>query len=231
MWGLIILITYYNAVVSPDTPFERFMNQQSFGVRVLFTGFGVLLTFFWDHYYSRVATLEPYRLLSRPLGAPASVLTVSPPTTVFSGIFTSLVRLEVFPSIVALSNILSKFVPILLSNIPFSPIQTWELHLVCAWASVGTLSFLSLVLLWGLVFVKYPTMPIDPGSLAGRLYYLCDADDVLKQFSSMGRIDGKHNVAKEWLGSQAGKRYMFGQIGGETGTRGVGVFVHSKLGG
>jgi hypothetical protein len=57
MWGLIILITYYNAIESPDTPFERFMNEQDFGVRVLFTAFGVLLTFFWDHYYSRKSFL------------------------------------------------------------------------------------------------------------------------------------------------------------------------------
>ncbi|KAK0616163.1 hypothetical protein B0T14DRAFT_400699, partial [Immersiella caudata] len=175
MWGLVILITYYNAIESPDTPFERFMDEQDFGVRILFTAFGVLLTFFWDHYYSRVTTREPYRLLSRPHGATFSTLTISPPTTVFVGFFTSLLRFEIFPSIVAFSNILSKFIPVLLSNVPFSPIQTWELHMGCAWTSVASLSFISLALVWGLLFVKYPAMPIDPGSLVGQVYYLCDS--------------------------------------------------------
>jgi len=53
MAGLIILVTYYTAIQDPDTVFEKFMNQQDFGVRVLFTGFGVVLTSFWDAYYAR----------------------------------------------------------------------------------------------------------------------------------------------------------------------------------
>ena len=51
--GLIILIIYYNVTVNPGTSFERFINDQDSGVRVLFTAFGVLLSFFWDYYYAR----------------------------------------------------------------------------------------------------------------------------------------------------------------------------------
>lgn len=51
--GLIVLVTYYTAVQDPDTAFERFMDGQAFGVRVLFTAFGVALTFFWNRYYAR----------------------------------------------------------------------------------------------------------------------------------------------------------------------------------
>lgn len=76
----------------------------------------------------------------------------------------------------AFCNILSKFTPILLSNIPFSPIQTWELHLACAWTSVVCLLLMSLVLVWGLVFVRWPAMPIDPWSLVGRVYFLCGSE-------------------------------------------------------
>ncbi|KAK4442360.1 hypothetical protein QBC34DRAFT_363893 [Podospora aff. communis PSN243] len=227
MWGLIILITYYNAIESPDTPFEHFMNEQDFGVRVLFTAFGVLLTFFWDHYYSRIISQEPYRFLSRPKGAPFSTLTTSPPTTVFIGFFSSLLRLETFPSIVAFSNILSKFIPILLSNIPFSPIQTWELHMACAWTSVASLSFISLVLVWGLLFVRYPVMPIDPASLAGQVYYLCDSEEVLGEFSGMGKMAAKECRARLETreGAEKGVRYGFGNMVGASGYKGVGVFV------
>ena len=53
MAGLIILVTYYTAIQDPGTAFERFMNSQVFGVRVLFTAFGVVLTSFWNRYYTR----------------------------------------------------------------------------------------------------------------------------------------------------------------------------------
>ena len=53
MWGLTVLITHYNTTELPDTDLKRFMNEQEFGARVLFTAFGVLLTFFWDHYFTR----------------------------------------------------------------------------------------------------------------------------------------------------------------------------------
>ena len=57
--GLIILVTYYTAVQDPDTAFERFMDGQAFGVRVLFTAFGVALTFFWNRYYARKCLYHP----------------------------------------------------------------------------------------------------------------------------------------------------------------------------
>ena len=53
MSGLVILVTYYTATQDPDTAFEKFMDGQAFGVRILFTAFGVLLTFCWDRYYTR----------------------------------------------------------------------------------------------------------------------------------------------------------------------------------
>lgn len=50
--GLLILILYYEATVL-DTPLERFMDSQSFGVRVLFTAFGTAVSTYWDYYFAR----------------------------------------------------------------------------------------------------------------------------------------------------------------------------------
>lgn len=50
--GLLIIIIYYNTTYS-DTPFEVFMDSQEFGVRFLFTLFGVIVSLFWDYYFSR----------------------------------------------------------------------------------------------------------------------------------------------------------------------------------
>ncbi|KAK0702195.1 hypothetical protein B0H67DRAFT_676274 [Lasiosphaeris hirsuta] len=220
--GLIILITYYNATQFPETAFEKFMNNQDSGVRVLFTGFGVLLTFFWDSYHERVAMLEPYRQLwQRPQ---SYVVTVPPPVTVFSSVISSLLQRQWFISVVALTNVMSKFLPILLSAVPFSPIQTWELHMICAWTSIGGLVGMNLLLVYGLLFVKYPDMPIDVGSLAGQIYYLCDSE-VLDDFQGISLLDTK--ACNERLQK---RRYGFGGMVGVSGEKRIGVYVVDNLG-
>jgi len=53
-----ILIVYYESTTL-DTAFERFMDSQHLGVRVLFTGVGVVLSLFWDDYFSRNTPAAP----------------------------------------------------------------------------------------------------------------------------------------------------------------------------
>ncbi|KAK3312316.1 hypothetical protein B0H66DRAFT_538610 [Apodospora peruviana] len=45
--GILIIIIYYDTTVL-DTPFERFMDSQSLGVKFLFSGTGVAVSFFWE---------------------------------------------------------------------------------------------------------------------------------------------------------------------------------------
>ncbi|KAK0619144.1 hypothetical protein B0T14DRAFT_584488 [Immersiella caudata] len=219
LWGLLILIVYYNSVMEPSTGFEDFMNDQYFGVRVLFTGFGVALTFFWDHYYARAAMTEPYRQLWLHSQSAKTSVMVSPSTSVFTGGFTgSLKRREWWTATVGFTTILSKITPMLLSNIPFSPIQTWEMHLVCAWASVGCLAFMSLVIVYGFFFIKNPPLPVDPASLAGRIYYLCDSQ-VADEFQGMAKIDREECEGR----MDMEKRYRFGKMIGVSGELRVGI--------
>jgi hypothetical protein len=49
--GILALILYYNNT-GGDTPFERFMDSESFGVKFLFTSVGVVITFFWSSFFS-----------------------------------------------------------------------------------------------------------------------------------------------------------------------------------
>ena len=49
--GLVVVIVYYEAT-RLDTPFERFMDSQSFGVNVLFISMGMIVSMFWDYFYS-----------------------------------------------------------------------------------------------------------------------------------------------------------------------------------
>jgi len=50
--GLLILILHYETVVGVDTGFERFMNSQTIGVRILFAAFGTTINAFWGYYFS-----------------------------------------------------------------------------------------------------------------------------------------------------------------------------------
>lgn len=51
MCGTIILLVYYKST-RLQTPFERFMDNQSFGVRLLFTSLGLIISFFWQYQFS-----------------------------------------------------------------------------------------------------------------------------------------------------------------------------------
>jgi hypothetical protein len=163
--------------------------------------------------------LEPYRQLWLHPKSAKNSLMVSPCTSVFTGGLTSsLKRGEIWLSLVGFTTIISKITPVLLGNIPFSPIQTWELHAVAAWTTVGCLALMSLVLVYGFFFVKLPPMPIDPASLAGRIYYLCDSQvaDEFTGMSKLNRKDCEDRIPEE-------KRYRFGKMIGISGELRVGV--------
>jgi len=51
--GLLALILYYENTISPNTGFEAFMNSETFGVRIMFTSFGTITSWFWDFYFYR----------------------------------------------------------------------------------------------------------------------------------------------------------------------------------
>ena len=53
--GLLALILYYRNT-GGDTPFERFMDTQSFGVRFLFTGLGVTINLVWSSFFMGKST-------------------------------------------------------------------------------------------------------------------------------------------------------------------------------
>lgn len=57
--GLLVLILYYNNT-GGDTPFERFMSQQTFGVRFLFTSVGVIISFFWASFFDGTSSTFPW---------------------------------------------------------------------------------------------------------------------------------------------------------------------------
>ncbi|KAI0502726.1 hypothetical protein F5B22DRAFT_652824 [Xylaria bambusicola] len=163
--GLLALILYYKST-RLDTAFELFMDSQSFGVRLIYTILGLVISFFWQFEFTWISRMEPYRRLSkRPQLANDSIL-MCPLTNPFVGFWQAALRGEVLTALVGFTNILSKFTPFLLSNIPFSPVQTWMLHVGTTWTVVAILASMILVLLLQ-ILTKYPDLPVNPGNGLG----------------------------------------------------------------
>jgi hypothetical protein len=160
---------------------------------------------------------DTYRLLSK---RPQSRYTVLTPreTTAFTGLRRSLMRRDIFGSAISLAGVLCAFLPILLSNIPFRLTLTWTTHRICAWLSVSILSLMVLVLA-GSVFVKYPYMPVEPNSILGCMYYICDSN-------MLEGLEGTSTMSEKQLGqafATTAERYSFGEMTGVSGVTRIGV--------
>ncbi len=174
-----------------------------------------------------MALISPYRYLSqRPQSAASSIL-ISPAVEPFSGLFAFIRQKDFFGTIVAITAILSKFMPILLSNIPFRQTQTWMAHLVCAWMTVAILS-LMIVVLVGLLFVKSPYLPVDPATIAGRMYYLCDSE--LLEDLERPPVSDKEQGRSRFAELLTGPRFTLGLMFGTSGVKRVGIDYAGKHG-
>ncbi|KAK4206729.1 hypothetical protein QBC37DRAFT_457723, partial [Rhypophila decipiens] len=176
MIGLMVLVMYYELTSNPDSPFEKFMNSQSLGVRSLFTAMGVVVSLFWDNHYSgigptrkaigglenrlltrrtEISTREPYRQLVISSSSSASLAT-------------AFLKWNHVIILTAIGAALSKITPLLLSNVSFSPWLTWLTHQACTWSVVGVLGFMILVVCFtsiraSLAEKSEPHMPVHPG--------------------------------------------------------------------
>ena len=119
---------------------------------------------------------------------------------------------------VAFTAILAEFMPILLSNVPFRVTQTWIASRACTWMAVGILGLMWLVVV-GSFFVSWPHMPVDPSTIAGAVYYVCDSWMLwsLEGLSRLGKEECDGRIAELAL------RFRFGDIVGLSGRRRVGV--------
>lgn len=156
--------------------------------------------------------MGPYRRLSRrPQSAKDPVLT-PPPTNPFAGIIHAILRQDSITGLAAFAAVLSKLTPILLSNIPFNPTQTWTLHVACTWTTAAILGFMLLALLSQMA-TKYPDLPVNPKFVSETLYYLA-ASRILCDFQDASTLTQKDLNSK----SNTKTRYSLKNITG-TSTR------------
>ncbi|KAI1758059.1 hypothetical protein F4782DRAFT_476279 [Xylaria castorea] len=221
--GAIALIGYYNGPRTSQ-PFESFLDSESFGVRLLFTAIGVIITFAWDAFLTAVAHLSTYRRMARSPRTAQHSIAISPPTNSFSGFRSAILERDIFLGVVSVAGILSEFLPILLSNVPYQVTQTLDVHLVSTWISVGIMGVMVFIIL-GSFFVRWPPFPVDSRTIAGAAFYVCDSRLLHSMISSTVTRPQRPN---ENL-SDPQEKYTFGEITGVSGMRRIGVDIDESL--
>ncbi|KAH8679597.1 hypothetical protein BGZ60DRAFT_524813 [Tricladium varicosporioides] len=144
--GFNALIMYYR-LTGGETHFENFMSSQSFGPRFIFTLCGIIINFVWVSVFRDTVLLTPYYAMSLGKASASGSILISYAGDPYTVLIPSLLRCQFLLAATALTTILSDFLPLLLSNIPFNRTTTWNAHVVSSWISVAILSFMIFILL------------------------------------------------------------------------------------
>lgn len=115
---------------------------------------------------------------------------------------------------------ISEFLPILLSQIPFRVTSIHIVHVITTWTAVGVLCVMVLVLLSSF-FIRWPHTPLDPTTIAGAMYYVADSR-MLDDFQGLSMVERKDRDQRI---VDLGLRYRFGPMMGVGGKPRVGVDV------
>lgn len=142
-----------------------------------------------------------------------------------AGIWSARQRRHPFLIVVAVTAILGEFMPLLLNNVPFRLTQTYATHMVCTWLAVVLMCIMWLVVA-GSFFLSWPHMPVDPGTIAGAMYYVCDS----KMLSSFEGLSMLGQEERDRRVDQMPAKFAFGSIVGKSGTIGIGVdAIHDEM--
>ncbi|KAI9166370.1 hypothetical protein HJFPF1_02470 [Paramyrothecium foliicola] len=170
--GMLIVIIVYN-MMPRTTLLGQFLSSETLPLRVFVTSVGMFITFFWSSYSHCIAFLSPYRMIQNNPGKLCEAFDMNLPTNMFSGLYRSLLPAsrDLYFAAVALTAILSEFLPALLSNMPYKVIHTWLTHTVCTWMTMGIIS-LMIVLIAASFFIDWPCPPLSPSTMIGAMCYV-----------------------------------------------------------
>ncbi|KAK0732034.1 hypothetical protein B0H67DRAFT_566481 [Lasiosphaeris hirsuta] len=219
---LMALLTYYH-LLHTDNALELFMDSQTFGVKFLFAAVGGVIALFWASFFTSVATAAPFLTLSsqrqlEPSDDSRSAIFFTPPTNAFSGVWTAARQRNLLLLLAGLiSAIAELLLPVLLSNIPYTLTQTLTMHKLCTYLGLAIMGGMVLVLVGSMLFVRWPYMPIDPRTLAGRAYYVADSEMLRRDvMAAVAGSDWEGRRSEDEDGKEL-KRYFYGSIVGPGG--------------
>ncbi|KAI0865425.1 hypothetical protein F4860DRAFT_308465 [Xylaria cubensis] len=169
--GVLIAVLTYD-IVARGSEYRRGLTGKAVGVRFLFSGAGVIVSFAWGSFFNAVAFLSPYKLLQRRRLNKGEAIAISPATNPFTGLWLAIVpsRRDLFLGVVAATSVVSEFLPLFLGNIPCNGVQLEIAETVSVYLSVAVLSMM-IFIVGGSFFIDWPTtMGADPSTIAGAMY-------------------------------------------------------------
>ncbi|KAK0624435.1 hypothetical protein B0T14DRAFT_401922, partial [Immersiella caudata] len=194
--SLITLLTYYH-LSPPTSPLELFLDSQTFGVKFLFAALGSIISFFWAAFASSLSTAAVFRRMStHPQPASSSVAVVRETNAISAAVSAAKQREWMVLAVQGMA-VLGEILPVVLSNVPYSLTQTRKTHNVCMGLSVGIMSGM-VVLLMGGMWMRWPHMPVDPRTLGGCIWYVCDSGGLVEEVKMKGlkEMEGEYYYAR-----------------------------------
>lgn len=174
-----------------------------------------------------LTTTSPYlQLCNNALPAERSIL-LSPPTNANYGVYSAICQRHLFLGVLSFTTILGEIIlPVTLSHVPFSLTETCKTQIVCAWLSIAILGLMIPVLASSFL-VDWPHMPVDPRTVVGAVFYICDSWmlETLQGMSTMEKKERDLDMRCVRL------RYRYGLISGAiSGKKRMGVDVCDDTG-
>lgn len=162
-----------------------------------------------------IALITPYQRLShRALPADRSIL-LSSPTNALSGMISAYCQRSPLLGLVSFTTSLAKIVlPVTLDQVPFAYNATWMTQQICAWLSIAILA-LVFVVVAGLFLVEWPPLPVDPSTIAGAMFYICESQ-IVDTFDGLPHIEEKDRDRDV---RSMGLTYAYWQTVDESGVR------------
>lgn len=139
---------------------------------------------------SGVAIISPYLQLSRRARPADRSILFSPPTNPLSGVRSAIRLRNLYLGLLSFTTLLVELcLPVTLSHVPFSRIDKVSTNVICGWISIGILG-LVLIMILASFFITWPHMPMDPRTVAGAMFYVCDSR-MLKAFEGLAAVSTK----------------------------------------
>lgn len=167
--------------------------------------------------FAGIAIISPFRLLAKGSRTAQRSILLSPPRNGFSGLWAGLRRGDYFLASTSFIMVISELLPILLCNTPFRSTQILIVGRACTYGSIAIMGVMALALMLSFC-IKWPHMPLDPSTVAGTMYYVCDSWMLGGFEGGVSRLSRKERDARV---RNMGLRYGFG--------RGVGVSGKSRI--
>lgn len=191
--GSLVLIVVYRYVskVEPGNRFERFMDSDSFGVKLLFTIVGLAIRSYWSRLDTHNRARAPYRALCSATGASArDSVCMSTQAHALIALFSSRSFRRPTDGIISLIAVLGEILVVTLSSVPYSTSVSYTAFNASVLISTVILGMMTIALpLLGLKTRRENTALPPPQTCLADVIRLLTDKDAQKVFLDLSKED------------------------------------------